>query len=220
MSYVISALIGFILGSLPTAYLLTKKVKGIDITKEGSKNVGAFNTYDVTKSKLLGIIVFIIDFAKGFFAVLIVIILFPSDPILPMLALFCAVLSHCFNVWIKFKGGRGLATTAGGLIIVSIPVLCLWLLLWVISFAYKKNIIFSNFVTTFLVGILCITNNETLLKWSENFQIIRNDLTDQVILFTGLFILLCLVILVKHISPIREWIATNKNIRNKNHERL
>ncbi|MBN1637839.1 MAG: glycerol-3-phosphate acyltransferase [Ignavibacteriales bacterium] len=220
MNYLISALLGFTFGSLPTAYLITKKVKGIDITKEGSKNVGAFNTYDVTKSKFLGILVFLIDFTKGFLAVLIIVLLFPNETILPMLSLLFAVLSHCFNIWIRFKGGRGLATTAGGLVILSIPVLSLWLILWVITYAYKKNITFSNFVTTILVGGLCVFNRELLLRWSEKFQLIKNHLPEQVLFFTGFYILLCIIILIKHISPMKVWILNNNKIRNKNYERL
>lgn len=60
MEYIFSFLIGYLSGSIPTAYLILKKVKGIDITIAGSGNVGAMNSFEVTKSKWLGFLVFLL----------------------------------------------------------------------------------------------------------------------------------------------------------------
>src|SRR4030043_536161 len=66
MNYILSALIGYLLGSIPTAYLVVKKFKGIDITQTGSKSVGAMNSFRATNSKIILVSVFVIDVAKGF----------------------------------------------------------------------------------------------------------------------------------------------------------
>ena len=65
MQYLISIIIGYLLGSIPTAYLLLKITKGIDIRKSGSGNVGAFNSITTSKSKFIGLVVLLIDFSKG-----------------------------------------------------------------------------------------------------------------------------------------------------------
>ena len=65
MNYLLSCIIGFLVGSLPTAFIILKKTKGIDITSAGTGNVGAMNSFEVTNSKIIGLIVFIIDALKG-----------------------------------------------------------------------------------------------------------------------------------------------------------
>ena len=65
MEYLLSSIIGYLFGSIPTAYLLLKRTRGIDITNAGTGNVGAMNSYEVTNSKSIGIIVLLIDFLKG-----------------------------------------------------------------------------------------------------------------------------------------------------------
>jgi glycerol-3-phosphate acyltransferase PlsY len=109
MDFLISAVIGYLFGSFPTAYLLVKKIKGNDITKEGSGNVGTFNSYEASKSKKVAGLVLLIDLAKGFLSTLVLYLLFPGQFIYPALALLFAVLSHCYNPWIKFKGGSDIA---------------------------------------------------------------------------------------------------------------
>ncbi len=85
--YIYSAIIGYLLGSIPTAYLLLKKTKGLDITKEGTGNVGARNSFDVTNSKSIGITVLIIDLLKGLAAVMLTKLLFGEVFLYGMIAL-------------------------------------------------------------------------------------------------------------------------------------
>ncbi len=122
MEYLISSVAGYLFGSLPTAYLVLKRSKNIDITESGTGNVGAMNSYEITNSKMIGILVFLIDALKGILSVILMKIIFPGEFVFPALALVFAVFSHCFNPWLKFKGGRGLATAAGGVAFyISIP---------------------------------------------------------------------------------------------------
>ncbi|MDP2038369.1 MAG: glycerol-3-phosphate acyltransferase, partial [Ignavibacteria bacterium] len=87
MSYVYSALIGYILGSIPTAYLLLKKSHGIDITENGSGNVGAMNSYEVSKSKQIGLYVFFLDALKGWLSSFIAFHFFGETFLIAMTAL-------------------------------------------------------------------------------------------------------------------------------------
>ena len=138
MPYILSSLIGYALGSIPTTYLMLKWQKGIDITKNGSGNVGVLNSLRVSKSKPIAASVFMIDLMKGWISVLIVASFYPGDYIFPMITLIAAVLAHCYSPWINFKGGRGLATAAGGGLFLSPIILVLWILLWLISYLVKK----------------------------------------------------------------------------------
>ncbi|MEE9431178.1 MAG: glycerol-3-phosphate acyltransferase, partial [Melioribacteraceae bacterium] len=165
-SYFVCAFIGIILGSIPTAYIILKKFRSLDITKEGSGNVGTLNSFEVTNSKLIGISVFIIDFGKGLLSVFIVNNLYSADFTLMALALFSAVLAHCFSPWLNFKGGRGIATAAGGASALFPVLLFLWIAFWVLMYLFKKDIHLSNIVATVMVILVSIFYSDLLNKYS------------------------------------------------------
>lgn len=202
MQYFISILIGYLLGSIPTAYLLMKS-KGVDITSAGSGNVGAMNSFEVSGSKLIGLTVFSIDFTKGFLSVLILKHLYPDQFIYPAISLLMAVFSHCFNPWIQFKGGRGLATAAGGTLILFPYLLLSWVLVWVISYLYKKDILLSNILATPLSLLLVLGKPDLAVKYA-----FPQPSIDLLILFSlsGL-----LIIFIKHIDPLKEIIKNYKS---------
>jgi glycerol-3-phosphate acyltransferase PlsY len=206
MEYLISSVVGYILGSIPSAYLLTKQIKGIDITKNGSGNVGAFNSFRVTRSKLIGILVLIIDFSKGAFPAGILIFLFPNNFIYPALAVFFAVLSHCFNPWLGFKGGRGLATAAGGAAVIFPFLLIVWTILWVIFYLMRKNILFSNIAATILSLLLVYNTVDIAIKYTCPKT---NDVSSVVFISTSVLVL----ILIKHIDPLKELVIKQKTKR-------
>jgi glycerol-3-phosphate acyltransferase PlsY len=126
LSYILTALGAYLLGSIPTGFLVAK-AKGIDIRKTGSGNIGATNAMRVL-GKPAGIFVLLMDALKGFTACVLAIIYFEfcvpgSDHFddaywvlsgrLMVIAGICAVLGHNYTCWLKFKGGKGIATTAG-----------------------------------------------------------------------------------------------------------
>ncbi|MAT58678.1 MAG: hypothetical protein CMF23_11970 [Ignavibacteriae bacterium] len=204
MEYLIIALFSYLIGSFPTAFVLLKKVKQIDITQNGSGNVGALNSYEVSNSKLIGVTVLLIDALKGFGIVYLSKILFGNDFLTGSISLLFGVTGHCFSPWIKFKGGRGLATAAGGSLILAPAILILWLLFWLIAYLFRKNIHFGNITATILTGLLSLSSSDVLNKYSippadENF------------LFGVSVMLLMIVIFIKHIKPLKEYIDQQKN---------
>ncbi len=131
---VISCTAAYLLGSVSFAVLVAKK-HGVDIFKEGSCNPGATNVKRVLGKKA-GNTVFAFDVFKGILAVLLPLLLGASDnrEVLQIGALVFAILGHSFSIFMKFRGGKGVATTVGGLLVLAtIPVL-IGVGIWLIAF--------------------------------------------------------------------------------------
>lgn len=114
MQCTLTAVCGYLAGSIPFGLILTKR-QGIDVRQVGSGNIGATNVARAA-GKQLAVIVLICDFLKGALPVLVVRLLFPNQP-LQSYAVGCvmlsAVLGHVFPIWLKGRGGKGVATGLG-----------------------------------------------------------------------------------------------------------
>jgi glycerol-3-phosphate acyltransferase PlsY len=206
MEFLISSTIGYLSGSFPTAYLLLKKIKGIDVTKNGSGNVGALNSLRASKSKLIGLSVLLVDFGKGAMSVLILSWIYPDNFIYPALALVFAVLAHCFTPWLGFKGGRGLATAAGGAVVIFPYLLVIWLILWFIFYLMKKDIIISNIASTILSLMLVYNSADIAIKYTSPET---NDTSAMILTASSVLI----IIFIKHVDPLKEKINELKTKR-------
>lgn len=203
MYYIIVAFFSYLIGSIPIAYILLKKQVGIDITKSGTGNVGALNAYETSNSRILGILVLLLDFLKGLIVVFLANLIFPNNFLYSAIALFFAVLGHCYTVWLKFKGGRGLATAAGGLMIFIPHLVILWLIFWVIGYLFRKNVHFANSIALILLAFLSFTSREALAKYSFP--------PPETPMYYGLFTaVLFSVILSKHIIPLISYFKEEK----------
>lgn len=211
MEYLLSSLIGYLLGSFPTAYIFLQKTKGLDITQEGSGNVGAMNSFEVSNSKFVGISVLFIDLLKGGASVLIPILVFGNVFIYPAIGLLFAVFSHCYNPWIFFKGGRGLATAAGGAAIIFPYLLAVWVIFWVLFYVMRKDILLANIAATIL-SVLVLFGTYRI---AFNFAFPKPAGVD--ILLTASSSIL-IIIFIKHIEPLKELIQKQKNNRKHKNE--
>ena len=115
----LAGLVGYLLGAVPFGLVLTKAAGLGDIRTIGSGNIGATNVLR-TGRKGLALATLLLDGGKGAIAALAASLLLGHDAML--VAAFAAVLGHNFPIWLKFKGGKGVATTFGTLIAVSWPV--------------------------------------------------------------------------------------------------
>jgi glycerol-3-phosphate acyltransferase PlsY len=119
--YIATAIIAYLLGSIPFGYILVRVFRGQDIRASGSGNIGATNV--ARSAPGLGALTLVLDALKGFLAVLAgTLIAATAGPgaggrplVYPLsaLAAFCAILGHMFPVWLKFRGGKGVATSLG-----------------------------------------------------------------------------------------------------------
>jgi glycerol-3-phosphate acyltransferase PlsY len=206
MEYFLSSLVGYLLGSFPTAYIFLKKTKGMDITREGSGNVGAMNSFEVTNSRAIGFSVFLVDFLKGAASVFITSFLYPDQFIYPAISLLFAVFSHCYNPWLNFKGGRGLSTAAGGAAILFPFLLVVWAVLWVIFYMMRKGIIFANISSTIFSLFVLFGTPKIAVKYAYPEP---EGIPALMLISTAVLI----IIFIRHIDPLREFISEQKNHR-------
>jgi glycerol-3-phosphate acyltransferase PlsY len=129
----------YLLGSIPFGYL-AGRFAGIDIRKAGSGNVGATNVVRVL-GKRYGYPVFALDFLKGFGAVKISMLMAPGRPpewsspeIVGILAAMSSILGHLYPPWLKFKGGKGVATSAGALLALTPVPTLIGVVIWITVF--------------------------------------------------------------------------------------
>lgn len=146
LAYILTALAAYLLGSIPTGYLVAK-TKGIDIRTVGSKNMGATNVFRVL-GKGPGILVLLVDGLKGFAAAawLCDVILrnfsVPAEQVLTLhvVAGICAVLGHNYTCWLSFKGGKGIATTAGAYFALAPLSVTVALGVWILFFVATRYV--------------------------------------------------------------------------------
>jgi glycerol-3-phosphate acyltransferase PlsY len=137
-AYLTTAAVSYLLGSIPFGYLLVRIFRHEDVRSSGSGNIGATNV--ARKSPALGIATLLLDAAKGIAAVVIARAWFdlPRPQLLLTVAAFFAVVGHLFPVWLKFRGGKGVATSLGAFILLTPKsILCMALLFLIVVAAFR-----------------------------------------------------------------------------------
>ena len=141
VSILLITIIGYFLGAISFAVIMARS-KGVDIFKEGSGNPGATNVKRILGKKW-GYTVFALDALKGFTAAGLPLMVYGDDR-LALIGLVAAILGHSFSVFLKFRGGKGVATTIGGLLALMCPVVLIGLVVWLIIFYTKKIVALAS----------------------------------------------------------------------------
>jgi glycerol-3-phosphate acyltransferase PlsY len=157
VGYILVALIAYLLGSIPTGFLLAK-ARGVDIRTVGSGNIGATNVFRIL-GKPAGIFVLLADAAKGWLAVFVVAKLisawfYPAAGStarewFAICAGIAAILGHNYTCWLYFKGGKGIATSAGVLAALVPGPLLIILSVWIIIFALTRYVSLASISAAF-----------------------------------------------------------------------
>jgi acyl phosphate:glycerol-3-phosphate acyltransferase len=146
--YILTVLAAYLLGSIPTGFLVAR-ARGVDIRAVGSGNIGATNVFRIL-GKAAGVFVLLADAAKGWVSVFVV-ARFVSEWFYPeagptahegflLCAGVAAILGHNYTCWLRFKGGKGIATSAGVLVaLVPVPLLIV-LGVWIVVFAFSRYV--------------------------------------------------------------------------------
>jgi glycerol-3-phosphate acyltransferase PlsY len=158
--WIVTLLIAYLLGSIPTGYLLVRFVRHEDVRATGSGNIGATN---VARSggKGLGIATLVLDALKGFVAVSFAWHMaqhtgFPNGYDLEAMAGLFAVLGHIFTVWLGFKGGKGVAT-ALGVFLALMPMTTLFAVaIFALVFALTRYVSLASILAAAAIAVLCV----------------------------------------------------------------
>lgn len=144
ISILIITLIGYLIGSISFASIIANS-QGVDIFKEGSGNPGATNVKRVLGAKW-GNLAFVLDALKGFTAAGLPLIAYEGDNRLAVIALLAAIMGHSFSIFLKFRGGKGVATTMGGLLALMWMVLLIGISIWLILFFTTKIVALASII--------------------------------------------------------------------------
>ena len=161
----------YLSGSIPFGFLITKFFYGKDIRKMGSSNIGATNVLR-TGRKLLAASTLMLDIAKGFLPVYFTSIFFPEY--INISGLIC-FLGHIFPIWLKFKGGKGVATYLGILMVLSIPLSILFIFTWVVVALIFKYSSVSSMFSCLTVLVVTVFRENTVKIFNETFSY-NNDI--------------------------------------------
>jgi len=194
---IIAFIVSYILGSIPTSYLMGKLIKKIDIRDFGSGNVGATNALRVLGTKI-GIITLVIDIGKGILAVFLgkMIVAEPSNIVLIAFGLF-AILGHIFTIFLKFKGGKGVATSAGVFIALTPLAVGIALIVFVLTVWISRYVSLGSILAALVLFLVELYWNIT-----HSFENIE--------LLIFIFVIAAFII-IRHKSNIKRILAGNEN---------
>ncbi len=195
---ILISVISYFIGAIPFAYIIVFLFFKKDIRREGSRNVGAMNSFEITGKKWIGFIVFLLDFLKGFSTIFIAKSIAPNNDIALLVSSLFAVLGHNYSIYIRFSGGKGLATSAGILFLVQPFLLFIWFVLWLIIYnLIKRDMDYANPIASVISPFLFFFIPESFAH-KANFIPFQS----RIVLFI-LLELLALVILSKYITFIK-----------------
>jgi len=152
MRYLALAVAAYLLGSLPSAYLVVRFAKGPDLRAVESGSVGALNAFRATGLGWVGVVVLVLDVAKGVAAVLLA--GGGPGPMMQSLAAAMVVVGHNYPVWLRFRGGKGLAAAAGALSAITPLAVPLWGVVWGIGYAVSGYIVVGTIAATAILPLL------------------------------------------------------------------
>ena len=170
MDIFIIGIICYLLGSIPFGFILTKIFLKKDIRNVGSGNIGATNALR-TGNKLIGYTTLFFDIIKAIIPVIYIKFNFPE---LLYISSLCIFLGHLFPVWLKFKGGKGVATYVGILFAINIFFGLIFIISWLITFGLSKFSSLSSLVASISIPIylLIITQFDQIFFFTIMFVLI------------------------------------------------
>jgi len=164
----ITLIFAYLAGSLPTGFLVARAMR-VDITQVGSGNIGATNVFRVL-GKGPGALVLIVDLLKGALAVLVAPMLAaamtPTDSLaLPALAALGAVLGHNYTCWLGFKGGKGVATSAGAMAALIPPAFGVTVITWLLVVFLTRYVSMASIAAALILPVATIFTVSGPTRW-------------------------------------------------------
>ena len=195
-TYIFASGLAFLIGSFPTAFILVKYRSGKDLRNEGSGNIGTLNAYEVSRSRVVGILVLLIDVLKGAVPIAAVYMFFDRDATLAVVVLLSVVAGHNYSPWLRFKGGRGLASALGATVLFNPLLFVYWGAFWLAGYLKTRDVHFGNIAATALAPFLVLAA-PGLARWASLFPCTGTELV-------AASFLLCGLIFLRHIDPLKQ----------------
>ncbi len=181
LNYIIFIL-AYLLGSIPFGLILSKCFLGLDIRTIGSGNIGATNVYR-TGNKLIAIATLILDCFKGFLAILLAKQMNLQETQIIMCGCL-SIIGHIYPFWLKFKGGKGVATAIAVVITITPLIGLVVMMIWLIMFICKKISSLASIVATIFLPLLA-----AIFDYSSSI--------------VAAYLIISILILIKHIDNIK-----------------
>ena len=206
-AYILTAIIAYLLGSISFSVIFTKKIAGFDVREKGSGNAGSTNVLR-TAGKKPAILTLICDILKGVVAIVVAYLMGKianadiwSSALLIQIAGVCVVLGHTFPVFFGFKGGKGVATALGVLLITNWQIGLICLVFALVLMALTRIVALGSIAAAILFPVLCffITNN----------FLVGDDSTRMTYLVFG--IIMAVIVIFNHRSNIQRMASGTEN---------
>lgn len=164
----ITLILAYLAGSIPTGFLVARAMR-VDITRAGSGNIGATNVFRVL-GKGPGALVLTVDLFKGALAVrfapALAVALAPADSLaLPALAALGAVLGHNYTCWLGFKGGKGVATSAGAMAALIPPAFGVTVITWLVVFFLSRYVSLASIAGAIVLPVATAVTVSGPTRW-------------------------------------------------------
>ena len=156
MDYTLTAVISYLFGSIPFGFILTKTIVKKDIREIGSGNIGATNALR-TGNKFVGYLTLLMDMLK---AIIPIMYLKYNYPELIFISSLCVFLGHLFPIWLKFKGGKGVATYLGIITSINFYLGIVFGVVWILVFLLSRYSSLSSIMSTATIPIYLFIINE------------------------------------------------------------
>ena len=206
-TYIVVAVVAYLLGSIPFGYLLVKLFKGSDIRESGSGNIGATNVAR-SGSTVLGLLTLLLDAGKGALAVWLTIAI--SRSVLRAstrdayefgaVAALCAICGHMFPLWLGFRGGKGVATAAGGFAVIAPVALLLSLGIFVLVAVISRFVSLGSIISVAAFPFIAYFLSPSAIRGSSAASVFLLMISAGVLL-----------VIAKHHTNIRRLLSGNED---------
>ena len=191
LKIIIYLALSYLCGAIPFGYIIAKLFKHVDIRTVGSGNTGATNVYR-SISKPLGVLTLILDLLKGFIPVYCVMFFNPEYQWLIISVAFITIIGHTFTIFLRFKGGKGVATACGAFLAINPIAVLICFVVFVVTLSIFKYVSFASIMAALMLPISLYFLKEL----------------PEIVVFAGM---ISILVIVRHLSNIKRLLNGTEN---------
>jgi glycerol-3-phosphate acyltransferase PlsY len=191
LKLVVYLILSYLCGAIPFGFIIAKLFKHVDIRTVGSGNTGATNVYR-SISKPLGILTLMLDLLKGFVPVYLAMFFYPEYQWLIISVAFITIIGHTFTIFLRFKGGKGVATACGAFLAINPLAVLICFVTFVVILSIFKYVSFASIIAAFMLPISLYFLNAL----------------PEIVVFSGI---ISILVIVRHISNIKRLLNGTEN---------